>query len=70
MIIFKVSQYLFPGRVGLLMMSEVIVAIISASLLLPSETMILRQWFGAIAIVGAGVIEVSFGFKREDQITE
>ena len=70
MIIFKVSQYLFPGRVGLLMMSEVIVAIVSASLLLPSETMILRQWFGAIAIVGAGVIEVSFSFKQENQISE
>ena len=33
-IIFRVSQFLFPGRVGILTMSEVIVAIISASILI------------------------------------
>ena len=67
MIIFKVSQFLFPGRVGLLMMSEVIVAIISASILLPSETMLPWQWFGALAIVAAGLIEVVFGYTKEQK---
>lgn len=69
MIIFKVSQVLFPGRVGLLMMSEVIVAIISASILIPTENMISLQWFGAFAIVGAGFIEVLFGYTKKNQIT-
>ena len=64
MIIFKVSQLLFPGRVGLLMMSEVIVAIISASILLPSETILPWQWFGALAIILAGLIEVVFGYTK------
>tara|TARA_B100000902_G_C26480662_1_gene514580 strand:- start:264 stop:473 length:210 start_codon:yes stop_codon:yes gene_type:complete len=67
MIIFKVSQFLFPGRVGLLMMSEVIVAIISASILLPSETMLPWQWFGALAIVAAGLMEVVFGYTKEQK---
>ncbi len=70
MIIFKVSQILFPGRVGLLMMSEVMVAVISASLLIPAETMLPLQWFGAFAIVGAGSIEVGFGFTRKIQAKE
>ena len=69
MIIFKVSQVLFPGRVGLLMMSEVIVAMISASLLIPAENMITLQWFGAFAIVGAGFIEVLFGYTKKSQLT-
>lgn len=69
MIIFKVSQVLFPGRVGLLMMSEVIVAIISASILIPTENMISLQWLGAFAIVGAGFIEVLFGYTKKNQIT-
>lgn len=38
LVIFRVSQVLFPGRVGILTMPEVVVAIISASLLLPNET--------------------------------
>ena len=64
MIIFEVSKYLFPGRVGILMMSEVIVAIISASILVPSEKMIFVQWLGASAILLAGFIEVLFGDNR------
>ncbi len=63
-VIFKVSQILFPGRVGILTMSEVVVAIISASLLLPNEKMALLQWVGAAAIVAAGLVEVLFGFSR------
>jgi len=61
LIIFRVSQLLFPGRVGILCMSEVIVAIISASILLPDERMALVQWVGAFAIVAAGLIDVALG---------
>ncbi|MGB1310494.1 MAG: DMT family transporter [Leucothrix sp.] len=64
-IIFRISQQLFPGRVGLLSMSEVVVAIISAAILLPSESMTLIQWFGAAAIVAAGLVEVVFGYNKE-----
>ena len=63
-IIFFVSKFLFPGRVGILMMSEVIVAIISASILIPQEKMFLVQWFGAFAIIFAGLYEVIFSKKR------
>jgi drug/metabolite transporter (DMT)-like permease len=63
-IIFRISQILFPGRVGILTMSEVIVAIISASILVPEETMLLMQWVGAIAIILAGLIEVIFGYSK------
>ena len=63
-IIFFVSKFLFPGRVGLLMMSEVIVAIISASILIPQEKMYLVQWFGAFAIIFAGLYEVIFSKKK------
>ena len=60
-VVFKISTILFPGRVGILMMSEVIVAIISASILVPEETMVLIQWIGAIGIVAAAFIEVFYG---------
>ena len=63
-IIFRVSQLLFPGRVGILTMSEVIVAIVSAAILVPEETMLMVQWVGAIAILLAGLIEVLFGYKK------
>ncbi|MDG2356164.1 MAG: DMT family transporter [Paracoccaceae bacterium] len=63
-IIFRVSQLLFPGRVGILMMSEVVVAIVSASILVPEETMAFLQWVGAGAILFAGVIEVFFGYSK------
>ena len=66
-IIFRVSQLLFPGRVGILTMSEVVVAIISAAILVPEESMILMQWVGAIAIILAGLIEVLFGYKKTEE---
>jgi len=66
-IIFRVSQLLFPGRVGILTMSEVIVAIISAAILLPEETMVWMQWLGAVAILLAGLIEVLFGHSRKQE---
>ena len=66
-IIFRVSQVLFPGRVGILTMSEVVVAIISASILVPEERLELIQWVGATAIILAGLIEVSYGYKNQQQ---
>lgn len=57
-LLFWASRILFPGRVGILMMSEVYVAILSASLLLPDERMAAIQWLGAALIIAAGLIEV------------
>ncbi len=65
-IIFKVSQFLFPGRVGILMMSEVLVAIVSASLLLPEEKMDPIHWLGGIIIIFAGFLEVFFGDHKKN----
>ena len=64
-IIFRISQILFPGRVGILMMSEVAVAVISAKILLPEEQMVILQWIGASAILLAGVVEIIFGFSKK-----
>ena len=66
-IIFRVSQLLFPGRVGILTMSEVVVAIVSAAILIPEETMLWIQWMGAVAILLAGLIEVWFGYNQNVQ---
>ena len=64
-IIFRISQILFPGRVGILMMSEVAVAVISAKILLPEEQMVILQWIGALAILLAGVVEIIFGYSKK-----
>ena len=55
--IFWASQFLFPGRVGLLLMAEVVVAVISASILLPEEALPLAHWGAVVLIVGAAGIE-------------
>lgn len=52
------SQFLFPGRVGLLLMAEVVVAVISASLLLPEETLGRFEWIAVFLIILAAVIEI------------
>lgn len=57
-IIFAAAKRLFPGRVGVLMMSEVLVAIVSASLLLPHETMSVLQWGGGSMIIAACLVEI------------
>lgn len=51
------AQRLSPGRVGILMMSEVLVAGISAPLL-AGEVLSLQEFAGAVLIVGAGLLEV------------
>jgi drug/metabolite transporter (DMT)-like permease len=57
-VLFWAQKFLFPGRVGLLMMSEVLTAVITASLLLPEERMSAIEWTGAALIVGACLVEV------------
>ncbi|MFK7943588.1 MAG: DMT family transporter, partial [Paracoccaceae bacterium] len=56
--IFWAQKFLFPGRAGLLMMSEVMMAVITASLLLPEETMGSVEWAGAALIIFACLLEV------------
>ena len=46
------------------MMSEVVVAVISASILIPEEKMFLIQWIGACAIIFAGLYEVIFSERK------
>ncbi len=55
--IFWASGKLFPGRVGILMMTEVLVAVISASLLL-SEQVSSVEWIGVLLIITAAVLEL------------
>ena len=63
--IFWAIGRLSPGRSGLLMMSEVVVAVITASLLLPEEAMNAREWIGAGLIISAGLVEVFGGARGE-----
>jgi drug/metabolite transporter (DMT)-like permease len=58
LIIFWAQKFLFPGRVALLMMTEVIVATLTASWMLPQEAMGMLEWIGACLIVGACVVEI------------
>ena len=58
-VMFVTARLLYPGRVGILMMSEVLVAILSASILLPDETMTLVQWIGGVVVLTACVIEIA-----------
>lgn len=55
--IFWGAQRLSPGRVGILMMSEVLVACLSAPLL-AGEALGVRELAGAVLILGAGAIEL------------
>ena len=59
-LLFWAQKFLFPGRVGLLMMSEVLTAVLTASLFLPEERLSAVEWAGAALIVGACLIEVFF----------
>lgn len=57
-LLFWAQKFLFPGRVGLLMMSEVLTAVLTASMFLPEERLSAVEWAGAALIVGACLIEV------------
>ncbi len=54
LILLRINQYLSPGLIGILMLSELIVAAISANILL-GEPMSLWQWVGATLIIIAGI---------------
>lgn len=60
-VLFWSSQILSPGRVGLLMMSEALVAVASASFFLPEEDLMPVQWLGAALIMGASLVELASG---------
>ena len=49
--IFWACRVLFPGRAAILMMSEALVATISAALMLPEETMTTMQWSGGAIVL-------------------
>lgn len=54
LLIFRIMQYLSPGLVCILMLSEVLVAALSSWLFL-HETLTAWQWGGVVAILGTGV---------------
>jgi drug/metabolite transporter (DMT)-like permease len=54
LLIFRIMQYVSPGLVGILMLSEVLVAALSSWLFL-QEALSLSQWAGVLAILGTGV---------------
>ena len=54
LLIFRIMQYVSPGLVGILMLSEVLVAALSSWLFL-QEALTLSQWAGVLAILGTGV---------------
>lgn len=66
--IFWAQKFINPGRVGLLMMSEVLVAVLSASLLLPNERMAIIEWVGAVLIISACLIEVLTSLQLKPEL--
>ena len=54
LLIFRIMQYVSPGLVGILMLSEVLVAAVSAAFWL-GETLSSTQWIGVGAILTTGV---------------
>ena len=54
LLIFRIMQYVLPGLVGILMLSEVLVAALSSWLFL-EEALTLSQWAGVLAILETGV---------------
>ena len=54
LLIFRIMQYLSPGLVGILMLSEVLVAALSSWLFL-HEILTPWQWVGVVAILATGV---------------
>lgn len=55
LMIIRIMQYMSPGRVGILMLSEALVAVISAMMFL-GEVLTLAQWLGVTVILAAGVV--------------
>lgn len=55
LMIIRIMQYMSPGRVGILMLSEALVAVISAMVFL-GEVLSPAQWMGVTVILAAGAI--------------
>ena len=55
LLIFRIMQYVSPGLVGILMLSEALVAAVSAAFWL-GETLSSTQWIGVGAILTTGVV--------------
>ena len=55
LMIIRIMQYMSPGRVGILMLSEALVAVISAMFFL-GELLSFDQWIGVLVILSAGVV--------------
>lgn len=55
LMIIRIMQYMSPGRVGILMLSEALVAVISAMIFL-GEVLSFAQWIGVTVILAAGVV--------------
>ena len=55
LLVFRIMQYVSPGLVGILMLSEALVAALSAAIWL-RETLFLSQWLGVITILTTGVL--------------
>ena len=66
-LVFWAQQFLFPGRVGLLMMSEVVVATLTASLLIPDERLSPLQWISCLMIIAASVVELIPALTKKAQ---
>lgn len=64
LLIFRIMQYVSPGLVGILMLSEALVAAVSAAFWL-GETLSLIQWVGVGVILTTGVLIGLFEGKSE-----
>ncbi|MDA0358229.1 MAG: EamA family transporter [Proteobacteria bacterium] len=64
LLIFRIMQYVSPGLVGILMLSEALVAAVSAAFWL-DETLSLIQWVGVGVILTTGVLIGLFEGKSE-----
>ena len=66
LIIFRVNQYVSPGLVGILMLSEVVVAALSSALFI-GEHLDYWQWVGFVAIIATGAyIGIDSGKETAD----
>lgn len=60
LLLVRVMQYMSPGLVGILMLSEVLVAVVSAVIFL-GETLAPLQWGGIVVILAAGAMVAGAG---------